>query len=174
MKRLGLGKRKNGKLLQKNGKLLQMMAVLCMAAVLLAGCGSKKGGQDITVDIKNLAAQLNGAVTSDTLSQAQADMIPKIYYFDEDSYVSGEAYVSAGTTACEVAVIECKDAAGAGEAAEKLKERVSSQKELYASYNADEAGRLDKAIVKNAGKYAVLAVVDDTEGAEKMLQDAGF
>ena len=71
-------------------------------------------------------------------------------------------------------MIDCKDASKTEGVAEKFKSRVSSQKELYSTYNADEAGRLDKAIIKTAGQYAVLAVVDDTQKAEETLKAAGF
>ena len=159
--------------MKKNMKMMTTAAaLLVLSAAILTGCGGKKKAE-VNVDVKSLAAELNGTVTSDTLTEAQESMIRNIYYFD-DSYVAGDAYMSDGTTSCEVAVVECKDDKGAQAAAEKLKSRVSSQKDLYASYNAEEAGRLDKAIIKTAGKYAVLAVVDDTGKAEDILKNAGF
>ena len=57
---------------------------------------------------------------------------------------------------------------------ELLKTRVKNQSELFASYNPDEAAKLDKAIVKSSGKYAVLVVCDDYDKAESILKDAGF
>lgn len=151
-----------------------VFAVLGLLGLLmLTGCGGKK--KEVSVDTAALAGELNACVSSDTLNQqAEAAMIQKIYYIDEASFAGGEAWLSDGTTACEVAVIECKDASAASGVSDKLKARVSSQKDLYASYNAAEAGRLDKAIVKTAGKYAVLAVVDDTAKAEEILKKAGF
>ena len=148
------------------------LSVMLIALSVLTGCGGKK--KEVSVDAGALAGELNACVSSDTLNQAEAGMIQKIYYIDEASFAGGAAWLSDGTTACEVAVIECKDASGASGASDKLKARVSSQKDLYASYNAEEAGRLDKAIIKTAGKYAVLAVVDDTAKAEEILKKAGF
>lgn len=49
-----------------------------------------------------------------------------------------------------------------------------NQKNLYASYNAEEAGRLDDAIIKSAGKYTVLCVCDDTDKANEILKENGF
>ena len=85
-----------------------------------------------------------------------------------------ELRTSRAATACEVVVIEAKDAKQTKDVEAKLKEHVQSQADLYASYNAEEAGRLDKAIIKTAGKYAVMAVVDDTAKAEEILKKAGF
>ena len=62
----------------------------------------------------------------------------------------------------------------AKKAGELLNTRVKNQKDLFSTYNADEAAKLDKAIVKTSGKYAVLCVCDDYDKAESILKDAGF
>ena len=74
----------------------------------------------------------------------------------------------------EIVAVECKDEAAAKAVVELLKTRVQNQSELFASYNPDEAAKLDKAIVKSSGKYAVLVVCDDYDKAESILKDAGF
>ena len=58
---------------------------------------------------------------------------------------------------------------------EKLfKTRVTNQSNLFASYNAGEVSKLDKAIIRSSGKYTVLIVCDDTEKAEEILKENGF
>ena len=153
----------------KNAKFLLTILTLC---VLLSACSS--GKKEVKVDVASLASELNGCVTTDTLTQTAADMIPTIYFLSADETVSAAAYMSAGSTACEVAVIECKDEASAKDVVEKFKTRVSSQSELYASYNPGEVEKLDAAVIKSAGKYAVLAVTDDAKKAEDILKKAGF
>ena len=120
---------------------------------------------------KSLAEQ---TVTSDTLTQTADAMLGTIYYLDDDTLSSGAAYMSAGSTACEAAVIECKDEKQPAAVKEKFEARVKSQSELYASYNQEEVAKLDKAIIKTAGRYAVLVVCDDQAKAEEILKEAGF
>ena len=150
---------------------LLMLSVL----LVLGGCGGKKSS-DITVDPRALADSLNSqTVTGDTLTlQDQTGMLTTIYLLEADSLTGGAAYLSSGATASEVAVLEFKDAAAAEKGKAQLEQRVKSQSDLYASYNAPEVERLDKAVIKTAGKYAVLCVCDDTGKAESLLKDAGF
>lgn len=147
-----------------------MMAItLCLTA---CGGGSSK---DITVDVDKLANELQSeTVTSDTLSSTAAELLSSIYFVDADQMTKGAAYMSSGATACEVAVIECKEASQTSEVEKLFKTRVTNQSELFASYNAGEVSKLDKAIVKTSGKYAVLVVCDDTDKAEKILKEYGF
>lgn len=81
-----------------------------------------------------------------------------VYLYQSDDVTSAIAYASSGATACEVAVIESKDAANAESMEKLLQDRVDSQKALYASYDAASAGKLDDAIIKSAGKYTVLCI----------------
>ena len=160
-------------MINKRTATLKAVSVFLLAATLITGCGGKK--KEISVDPASLASSIaTEAVTSDTLTQTQASMLPTIYYIDESAMSNGSAYMSAGSTACEVVVIECKDASQAGSVKEKFESRVKSQSELYASYNQEEVAKLDKAIIKTAGKYAVLVVCDDTAKAEQILKEAGF
>lgn len=149
--------------------LLMIAVVLCLTA-----CGGS-GKKDITVDVEKLASELqSAAVTSDTLSSTPAEMLSSIYFVDAEQMVKGAAYLSSGATACEVAVIECKEASQTSEVEKLFKTRVTNQSDLFASYNAGEVSKLDKAIIKSSGKYTVLVVCDDTEKAETILKEAGF
>lgn len=153
-------------------KLTTLLAVL--ALLTLAGC-SGKDAKELSVDPDELASKLaSETVTSDTLTAAAAEMIPGIYYVSNDHYQSGAAYMSAGSTGCEAVVIECKDASSSADVKKAFEERVSSQAALYESYNPQEAAKIKKAIIKTAGKYAVLVVCDDTAKAEDILKEAGF
>lgn len=149
--------------------------ILCAAAAMLSltACGGKKE-KEINVDVPKLAQELLTTVTSDELSETASDLLPSIYFYEADDVTTAAAYASSGATACEVAVIESKDA-GNTEAIEKLLQtRVDNQSSLYASYNEAEVSRLDDAIIESAGAYTVLCVCDDTDKAKEILEEYGF
>ena len=153
-------------------KFLKMLLCMAVIAVCLTACG---GSKDITVDVEKLANELQSkTVTSDTLSPTAAEMLSSIYFVDAEQMEKGAAYMSSGATACEVAVIECKKASQTSEVEKLFKTRVTNQSNLFASYNAGEVSKLDKAIIRSSGKYTVLIVCDDTEKAEEILKENGF
>lgn len=149
--------------------------ILCMTAMALTltACGGSKE-TDITVDTAKLADELLTTVTSDTLSETPADMIPSIYFIDADAMENSAAYASSGTTACEVAVIQSKSKDSTADVEKQFKNRVESQSSLYASYNQGEVEKLDKAVIKSAGTYTVLCVCDDVDKANDILKNYGF
>ena len=153
-----------------------MTALLAAAAAMfvLTGCsGGKK--KEISVQPDQLASEIaSAAVTSDTLTPAAAEMIQGIYYISDDIYQNGSAYMSAGSTGCEVVVIECREASQTADVEKAFKDRVKSQQSLYESYAPEEAAKIKKAVIKTGGKYAVLVVCDDTGKAEEILKKAGF
>ena len=154
-------------------KKLIVIAAAAVAALTLAACG--KGGSAKSVDVAKLADDLNSSViTSDTLTETKSEMLSSIYFFEEGQVTNSKVYMSANATADEIVAVECKDEAAAKAVVELLKTRVKNQSELFASYNPDEAAKLDKAIVKSSGKYAVLVVCDDYDKAQSILKDAGF
>lgn len=152
-----------------------LKTLLCMMALMfcLTGCGG--GKEEITVDVAKLAEELQSStVTSDTLTATAPEMLSSIYFVDAQQMSTGAAYMSSGATACEVAVIECKEASQTGDVKKLFETRVKNQSDLFASYNAGEVAKLDKAVIKTGGKYAVLVVCDDTAKAEEILKEYGF
>ena len=153
-------------------KYLKTICCMAILALFLTACG---GSKDITVDVEKLANELQSkTVTSDTLAATAPEMLSSIYFVDAAQRTKGAAYMSSGASACEVAVIECKEASQTGEVEKLFKTRVSTQSELFASYNAGEVSKLDQAIIKSSGKYAVLVVCDDNAKAEEILKQYGF
>ncbi len=144
-----------------------------LISITLFACGSNNSS-DVEIDPSALADALLQTVTSDTLSQTASSLIPSIYSIDENDITSAIVYASTGATACEIAVIECKESGDTSDIADKLQTHVDSQEELYSTYNQSEAARLKTAIIKTAGNYAVLCVSDDTDEAETILKEYGF
>lgn len=151
--------------------------VIALCAVMmvlgLTACGGGKS-KEVSIDINKLADELQATVTTDTLSQTAAEMIPSIYGFNTDDAESSIAYASSGATACEIAVVQSKDSSKVKDMEKLFQSRADSQSDLYASYNEPEVAKLDKAIIKSAGAYTVFCVCDDTDKANEILKNYGF
>ena len=154
-------------------KKFMYLACAAAAAMMLTACGG--GGKDVEIDMEALASDLLETVTSDSLSQTSSDMLSSIYFYDGDKVDEAVAYTSSGATSCEIAVVKSKDASDTSEIEKNFQTRVDNQAELYASYNAPEAERLENdAITESAGAYTVLCVCDDPDAAEEVLEEYGF
>lgn len=155
-------------------RLLCLCLMAVMMTVALAACG-KDEPKEVTAAADDIAKELvSETVTSDTLAKASTDYVASTYFFDMNEVEDSAAYFSSATTACEVAVIKCNNPDYVKEVESLLKQRVDNQKTLYSTYNADEASRLDKAVIKTAGNYAVLCVSDDNDKADEILSKYGF
>lgn len=160
--------------MRKHGKKIALMAVVVLSALALSAC-SGGGGSSKSIDVKKLADDLNSSViTSDQLTETKSEMLGSIYFFEDGQVEESKVYMSANATADEIAVVRCKDEDAAKGAAQLFQTRVKNQKELFSSYNPDEAAKLDQAIVKTSGTCTVLCVCDDYEKAGSILKDAGF
>lgn len=152
-----------------------ILIVMAIAAMSILTACTDKSPKEVTANVDDLAKQLNDeTVAPDQLAQVSPDIIESTYFVDMEQIEESSTYMGLGATGCEISVIKCKDAAYTAEAADLLKSRAKNQAELYATYNAEEAKKLENAIVKTSGNYVVLCVVDDTKKAETILKDAGF
>ena len=155
-------------------KRITLIAAVVLGALTLTAC-SGSGSSSKEVDVAKTADELNiSVITSDELTETKSEMLGSIYFFEDGQVESSKVYMSGNATADEIVVVECKDEDAAKAVSEKLKTRVQNQKDLFSTYNTDEAAKLDKAIIKTSGKYVVLCVCDDYEKAESILKDAGF
>ena len=160
--------------MRKIGKRIVLAACIVFSALVMTAC-SGSGGSKKEIDVAKVADELNASViTTDKLTETKSEMLGSIYFFEDGQVEISKVYMSGNATADEIVVVSCKDEETAKEVTDLLKMRVKNQKELFSTYNADEAAKLDKAIVKSSGKYAVLCVCDDYEKAESILKEAGF
>jgi len=156
-------------------KYLSFILASLMLILSLTACGSK-APKEVTTSAADLAKQLSETVSDGTLAAdpVVSDILASTYFVDMEQVEESAAYMSTGATACEVAVIKCTDSSYASEVEDLFKSRVESQSELFASYAPDEVKKLDAAVIKVSGNYAVLCVTDDTSKAESILEKAGF
>ena len=148
--------------------------IMMISMVMIAACG-KNNSKEVSADPAALAKQLaEETVSSDTLSEINTDIMASTYFVDTEKIDSSSAYLSTGASACEATVIKCKDSSYVSEVETLFKNRVTSQTDLFSSYNAGETKKLQNAIIKTSGNYVVLCICDDTSKAEEILKEAGF
>lgn len=159
--------------MSKFGKTIITFAAAMFAAFSLTAC--QGGSSKTSIDVSSLADDLNAkTIKSDTLTETSSDMLSTIYFFENGQVSESKAYMSSGATADEICVVKCVDEDAAKAVTELFQTRVNNQSKLYESYNADEVGKLDDAIIKSSGSYAVLVVCDDYDEAGDVLKEAGF
>ena len=159
--------------MRKFGKTIITFAAAMFAAFSLTAC--QGGSSKTSIDVSSLADDLNAkTIKSDQLTETSSDMLTTIYFFENGQVSESKAYMSSGATADEICVVKCVDENAAKAVTELFQTRVNNQSKLYESYNADEVGKLDDAIIKSSGSYAVLVVCDDYDEAGDVLKEAGF
>ena len=159
--------------MSKFGKTIITFAAAMFAAFSLTAC--QGGSSKTSIDVSSLADDLNAkTIKSDTLTETSSDMLSTIYFFENGQVTESKAFMSSGATADEICVVKCVDENAAKAVTELFQTRVNNQSKLYESYNADEVGKLDDAIIKSSGSYAVLVVCDDYDEAGDVLKEAGF
>ena len=159
--------------MSKFGKTIITFAAAMFAAFSLTAC--QGGSSKTSIDVSSLADDLNAkTIKSDTLTETSSDMLSTIYFFENGQVTESKAFMSSGATADEICVVKCVDEDAAKAVTELFQTRVNNQSKLYESYNADEVRKLDDAIIKSSGSYAVLVVCDDYDEAGDVLKEAGF
>ena len=105
-------------------------------------------------------------------SSSQADFDPsELADALRDSGCFCKVYLGTGATAEEIAVVECTDKDAASAAAEAFDKRVESQIKAYENYVPSELTKLDKAIVRSSGSYAVYVTAADADGAGAIVDE---
>lgn len=147
-------------------KFVGMVAGVAVSAVLVCGCGSK----DVTVDVHALGNDLsNKIVYQDSLMELDADTAAMFLNLSDINIADCAIYEGSGATAEEIVVIECASKDDAAKAESILKDRVNEQKDSFTDYVPEELVKLDKAVIVTNGKYAVLSVSDDADGATAII-----
>lgn len=142
-------------------KICSLILSAVMALSLLTACGSA----NVTIDVNEAADTLKTNLSyAGSLEELGSKMLENTYdEIDTESITAYKAYVSADVTAEEVAVFEMKDDAAATALKTVLEAHVQAQKEIYADYSPEGVVRLDKAVIRQSGKYVILCISDDTD-----------
>lgn len=132
---------------------------------MLFGCSEKKDTTDI--DISYLSNELlEKAEFEDELNSVDNIMIQKLYNIND--FVNAQVYISSGATSEEIAIFEFDSKEMAAEGLKKALDRIEEQKADFESYIPKEIQKLDRAVVKQSGKYVIVCVSNSDE-AEKII-----
>ncbi len=146
-------------------RLLPGAAALCLC---LSACGG--GSAPKSYDPKTTAqALLDSGAFTDTLEVLEADVAAQMYGIDGETITDCAVYTSLSMGAEEIAVLTLTDETAAQTAKTALEKRVSDQITALESYMPDEVGKLNHAIVEQAGNTALLVVAADADKAQSTL-----
>ena len=141
--------------------LLAVMTVFTRAA-----CGTK----DTTVNAQGLAQ----ALLEKTSFDAELTAVPNEelgYYFQLPEKCDAAAYMSSGSTAEEIFVIECYDGTSAAALRTSMQAFLDSQKTEMERYLPAEVDRINGAIFETYGTCVVLCVTSDTDTARSIIKE---
>ncbi len=145
---------------------LSIIAAFAAVLVLVTGCGSKKADFDVATLGNDLATKITYA---DTLAPMDLDMAGMFLNLSDVNVAKASIYEGSGGTAEEIVVLECASDEDAKKAEEVLKTRVQEQIESFTDYVPEELTKLNAAVIKVNGKYAVLSVCDTPDEAKKII-----
>lgn len=133
-----------------------VIVLLAATLVLMSAC-STRDKADLNVDLDAAAEELlESGAFEETLTLANEEIAKKLYGID--NAVSFRLYAGSGATASELALLEFESEEDAESALPLARERVSSQKESFASYLPGEVKKLEDAVVEQYGRYVVVCV----------------
>ena len=141
-----------------------LLAVMTVFA--LAACGAK----DTTVNAQGLAqALLDKTAFESELTAVSEEELG--YYFQLPDKCDAAAYMSTGSTAEEIFVVECYDGTSAAAMRASMKDFLDSQKTEMERYLPAEVDRINGAIFETYGTCVVLCVTSDTDTARSIIKE---
>ena len=144
-------------------KIAWLLALVCLVSA-LTGCGGKKELEPRAF----VDELLSGAKFTDSLDQLDDSIVPLLYGVDAADYTSAIVYAGTGATAEEIAVFTARDDAAADRLLTAARTRVDDRIESFKNYGPAAAMTLENAIVEKNGKYVIVVVCSDSEGAAKI------
>ena len=160
-------------------KLLLLVSVLVLSMSLMA-CGSEEKGNDekandsakaITGAVADIAKKLvdEGKFTDEVVEVENADMINQKLDIDGEKTEEMVCYYGTGDSSNIVYVAKFKEAADASAAKSKLETYLSELKTANESYDPEELGKIDNAILEIDGQYAIMVISDDNDSAKDII-----
>lgn len=143
-----------------------IVTIVLLVAAMLAACGGKKAD----FDVASLGSDLDTKITyQDSLMEMDVDTAGMFLNLSDVAVTKAAIYEGSGGTAEEIVVLECATDDDAKKAEQVLKTRVAEQIESFTDYVPEELTKLNDAVIKVNGKYAVLSVSDSPDEARKII-----
>lgn len=142
------------------------MLLTVLTVFSLAACGDKSA----TVNAVGLGAALAERVQFDSEMTAISDEELGVYLDMPVKYDAG-AYMSSGTTAEVIFVVECYNKTDAAAMKVSMQAFMDSQKQDMERYQPEESARIDKAIFGTYGTCVVLCITSDTDTANAVIRE---
>ncbi len=148
---------------------LPTLAALLLILLLLAACSG--GGEQKPLPSPDQLARtlLDSSVFSDELEAADADIAAYLYGLTETPGVELNSWLSSGATAEEFTLFICADDDALKAVRDSVDARLEFQKRTFSDYAPEEAGKLDKAVVRVRENVVAVCVAADAEKAAKLL-----
>lgn len=147
-------------------RLLSGIILGAFCGVLMLGCGQKA----TNIDVVALGNDLNTQITyQDELAQMDVDTASMFLNLAAADIVSSSIYEGSGATAEEIVVLECSSKEEADKAKTILTDRVEEQIDSFTDYVPEELDKLNKAVIRTTGNYAILSVSNDPNKANSII-----
>lgn len=154
------------------------MSVLVLSMSLMA-CGSDdKGndeqGKDSKKTISGTAAEISQKIVdegkfTDEVVSIDNDMINQKLDIDGTKAEEIVCYYGTGDSANIVYVAIFKEASDASDSKAKLETYLSELKTANESYDPEELGKIEDAVLEIDGKYAIMVISDDNDKAKETI-----
>ena len=149
-------------------RILSVLAVPLAFCLILTACGGS-GKKPMPAPDELARTLLDSSVFSDELEAADADIAAYLYGLTETPGVELNSWLSSGATAEEFTLFICADDDALKAVRDSVDARLEFQKRTFSDYAPEEAGKLDKAVVRVRENVVAVCVAADAEKAAKLL-----
>lgn len=153
----------------KMKKLLTIAAVALCALGVLGGCGGPAENEPTAEQVAHTV--WTSLTFDDTINVIDDDVILNYFHIDWSKVADKAVYTSnSKATPEEVAVFKMESANDVQLAKDAFNERLEDKKFEYETYIPEEMPKINNAVILEHGKYVVLAVSADNDGAEQAFE----
>ena len=155
---------------------MKRVAMLLLSLLLLTGCAPKEPTTDASaIDLGGAVAESQPEEFSNSLTPLSDQLDPEglenylttAYGLDRTDWVDAVAAYTQGLQAYELAVIRLSADADAGAAEELLLDYLESRRADFTGYAPDQAALVEDALLLRQGRWLLLAICPDPEGARE-------
>lgn len=141
--------------------------LLTIGMILCAGCASPGGDFAVTETAQKLSSELPFA---EPLTPLETDVALRLYEIAPEDVQEAAVYVgTGGASVDEISIWKAPNREAAARIETAVKERVRTQKDVYADYRPEQVPKLDQAVLITQGNTVVLCVSGFSSQAREIL-----